>query len=414
MNQPYNPFDAAMAAYMSQMQQMPSADQIDADLKDQENDWDDGALVPIFKASKIGKYTVRIWPNLPPPNPEDQKSWDASKAYQWWFLANLYDFMPAGLARGFSPKTFGQPDAFEDWLKANVPYDKDDDVSKEFWQTLLPKKRVLAWVLVRNTPGYEPNKLYLWSLAYLKVGFQVAVEPAIREWAGYNYNPVDLNAGFDSYFEVIGEKRNWQMTGFRWMNQQQPGPACDPQLMRYLYETQYRPLGKTHKVVSQDQLAAMIEYFKPIVEMSLTDPAAHVKPTDPNAHAKAVHWAKARAQHYAMSGSQTPANLPPATMPVPPLPTTPQSPAHSSGTPFNGQTMPAFPAPPTGVPSNTPPWQPPAPQNLPTTQAPTSPPPHSGFVGAPSAPPAGGPPRPTAPAAPSFPPPPAPPAPPAQ
>lgn len=290
-------------------------------------DFDQGNIMPLADLSVEGQYLIRIWPRF-----------DAG--LQWWFDAKQYMTSPQGLKRGFSPITFGEPDPFNDYISGSFPYDKENRINSDFRQ-LRPRDRVLCIVQFREAQGFitgknEPNKLYVLSMPRKKNGFEDYVQPQITKWATAGANPVDLWNGYDAVFQVSGKEMNKKTPAlFEFVGH--PGPAnADPNLTQALYE-QYMLLSESFYKLTPEDLQAMIDWWKPVVEHSLANPMGYVCVSNPRMYGQA----KAAAEQYMRGGGGTPPALPTDAVQQPPV----QPMAPPMGQPQMGQPPAALPDP---------------------------------------------------------------------
>jgi len=267
-------FAQANAAW-AQQQATAAAAQQEA-LKTTGKTFDTGFNMDLFDFSAEGTYQIRIWPRFEEPA-------------QFWFPAHLYTFHPVPtLPRGFSPKTFQQTDILDNWLGTHFPYDKDSDIAKD-WRGRGPGYRILMLVQVRGMlnqqwqlvpmQNVDPNKLYIWSCPYFKNGFKHAIEPELQKtWAQFQgVNPVDLSSGFDATFSVTGKGRDRTISAFQFLTQN-PGPANDPAMTSWIFEQSYKPLPDVAKVLTDEDLQILIDYFEPIAKVSKLYPDSHQSP----------------------------------------------------------------------------------------------------------------------------------------
>lgn len=368
-----------------------------------------GELLPVFSPSKEGMYHIRILPRFDTPA-------------AWWLTAELYSFGPQGLPRGFSPKVFGTPDVFDDWICLQFPYDENNKICMDY-RKLRPKRRVLALCLIRHTTGYEgheydPNQIHILNLPLKKSGWEDYFEPHIKQMAAAGYfNPVDIHNGFDAVFRVRGKQRNRVYCDFQFVNVQQPTPVFqDMAHFERIMDQQYRPLHHAYHRLSDEDMQKWIDYFRDCVDMVRSNPHLHVDPQEPACKLAADQWWRngggAPAQGAYPYPSQQPQMShggPPSIQALPPPVSVPGmppvNPAHAGAAPFNPQmparpqtppapTMPTPTAPPMPPPaqSPTPSMMPPPPPMQPAqTQQPQPPPPPAGYPyptppGAPPAP----------------------------
>jgi hypothetical protein len=377
MTHQYGNLNDYIAAQQAAFQGQNHAEALEAEVENtKKSGFDDGSLRPILDTRKDGSYQVRIWPIFPKEGPATSK---------FWFECFLYNAVPEGCRRGFSPRTFGQPDAFSDMIFGAFPYDEDNPMNLNF-RNLTARQRVLMLVTVRHLAGYQvghdnPNEIVVWNLPRKKVGFDNFVADVITKFAqDYGVYPVDPYAGYDACFTVDGKGRDRQMAkGFQFVGSQCPA-APD---INAVWKTYFHPEDAYYRLTNED-VQNISDWWEPCVEMALAAPDQFPSIRDMEkwgpAKSKALAWAQGRGG-VQMSPGDGPnaANFAP---PQPGMMQPPQPPQQSVPTP-----PPGIPQAPVGVPQ-----APPQPASIPQPpQAPTPPPqqpqPPQQSQGAPTTPP---------------------------
>ena len=344
-------------AYQQAMAGVTAAD-INNALDAMDNQFDNGNIAPLFVANEENvPHQVRILPNFETPS-------------QWWLDATIHNFHPQGLKAGFSPKMTGGEDPFEVWLRQNIPYDEagQDPVQKGF-KGCFGSRRALAWVLIRtHHKDIDNGKLYVWSMPVAKGGFKHVIEPVIRQWGIHMMQQVDVYAGREAQFYVVGKNINRSLANFAWCGD--PCMAADQNTLAQLFETQYAPLRETFRQLTEADMQQYVTYYEPILEAFMDSPqlAAQLSngPKDrgarsPNARAMSLQYLAQKGKSFhQMPQAQQPQNMtpphqggvpaaPPTQMHsvmVPPSPATPQMMAPPPSVPA----MPQAPAPPPPAP----------------------------------------------------------------
>ncbi len=354
---------------------------------DSSDGFDTGATLPEF-LPKSGGVQLRVLPRF-----DNQQ--------QYWLDGYLYMYLPQGLKRGYSPKVLGRPDLFDDWISNAFPYSETDPINRAFGG-LRPKQRTVFLVIPRSSPdkplpeGIDPNKVHIWHIPRHKCGFLDHVSPEIKRWAEHGVNPVDIDSGFDCAFAVTGKGRNMIFgQGFRFVgvDGQQAGPIMPTREQVDAIINQWKPLTEAYRVLTDEDLQNMKDWWEPVVEMIMSDRSSFI---DFSQDLRKAGELKVKAQYW-KSGSPTTVAMPPqsqaaqppqgATPPMPPqappappagvppqapppqAPPLQTSPAYSPGVPPQ-----ASPSVPPVMPQGMPPQAPPAPPVMPPAVAPQGPP----------------------------------------
>lgn len=249
---------------------------------DADDAFDDGTNVPVlFLKSAALPYLCRVWPNMP-----HHATGHPGDPVTWWFKERVYSWTPKGLARGCSPtmERHGRIDTFDAWLTSNVSYDSQRDEIKAFYR-LRPRQRCLINMIIHGQlrmhagqraliaiPEIAVENIHCLSFPWGKGGWDVIKERVSQFANEYGFDPVHLQHGCDLKLSLSGEKINKAVTQWDWEASRRGYAFRDAAWTKYLYENKYTPLAHVYKALTENELQAYIDYYKPIVEAFLQRP----------------------------------------------------------------------------------------------------------------------------------------------
>lgn len=277
----------AYSAWQPQAQAI-TPEQVNQAINRDKKSWDNGCKLEELNTSQEGVYRVRIWPCFSTPG-------------EWWKIVWLYQYSPvSSLKRGFSPRNFDKPDAFQDWLDMQLPYDPEAPQAVQAVRGAGPKWRAICLIQVRGmlnqqqnqwvlADGMDPNTLMVLQMPYKKQGFLTAVSPVISQLAAQGVHPVDIYNGYDAQFSIVGKMRDKTVTNFQFMVHEGPTAAADQATLEKLYNEYYSDLNEVYTVLTDEDMQAYIEYYEPIVELLQQNPHATIDPRKPEARGQAMN-----------------------------------------------------------------------------------------------------------------------------